>query len=83
MVRACVRLQGENRLDAQRWEQIQAIKDDLARDDIDRKSVFTRIRDAVAAKEYAAASDLQCDMQRRMEELAALYHLYRRNIELA
>lgn len=82
VVRACVRLQGENRLDAQRWERIQAIKDDLARDDIDRKSVFTSIRDAVAAKEYAAVSDLQLDMHRRMEELAGLYHLYRRNIEL-
>ena len=79
-VRACVRLEGENRLDASRWERIQALKEELARDDVDRKSVFTRIREAVAAGEPAAASKLQLEMAGSMKELTGLYQLYRRNI---
>jgi hypothetical protein len=34
VVRACGRLDGENRLDAERWEKIHALKNELARDDL-------------------------------------------------
>ena len=61
-VHGCARLPGENRLDAARWENIQKLKDELARDDVDRTSVFTRIRAAVDAARFcdglgAAARD--------------------------
>ena len=81
VVHACVRLPGENRLDEGRWATIQAHKDELARDDVDRTSIFTRIRAAVAAGDYAAVSALQVEMAERVSELTALYRLYRQNIQ--
>jgi len=80
-VRACVRLKGENRLDGQRWRRIQALKNALARDEVGRKSVFTRVRQAVAAGEYAKVSDLQVEMASKMKELVGLYQAYRRNVD--
>jgi glutamine synthetase len=82
-VHACVRLPGENRLDAQRWEKIQAFKEDLARDDVDRASVFHRIRAAAASKDFPAVSALQVEMAGKMKALMDLYRLYRQNMEPA
>jgi glutamine synthetase len=83
VVHACVRLPGENRLDEGRWATIQEHKDELARDDVDRTSIFTRIRAAVAADDYAAVSALQIEMAERVSELTGLYRMYRQNIEPA
>ncbi len=79
-VHACVRLPGENRLDAQRWEKIQALKDEIARDDVDRESIFHRIRTAAAVKDYAAVSHLQLEMAGKMKALTHLYRQYRHNM---
>jgi glutamine synthetase len=81
IVHACARLQGENRLDAGRWTTIQAHKDELARDDVNRTSIFTRIRSAVAAKDFETVSRLQLEMGERVGQLTTLYRLYRRNIQ--
>lgn len=83
IVHACVRLAGENALDAGRWTEIQAHKEELARDDVNRTSIFSRIRGAVAAGDYAEVSALQLEMAARMEKLSQLYRLYRRNVEAA
>ncbi len=82
-VHACVRLPGENRLDADRWERIHLLKNDLGRDDIDRASIFHRIREAAASKDYPAVSALQQEMTKKMSELTAIYRLYRQNMEPA
>jgi glutamine synthetase len=79
-VQACVQLPGENTLDANRWTEIQALREELARDDVDRTSIFTRIREAVAKGDLAAVSALQLDMGARMQKLGELYRTYRRNI---
>jgi len=81
VVRSCARLPGENRLDAQRWAAIQSLKEELARDDVDRTSIFTRIRQGVAAGDLAKVSGLQLEMAAKMQSLAELYRAYRRNIE--
>jgi glutamine synthetase len=81
VVHACVRLPGENALDAGRWTAILAHKEELARDDVNRTSIFTRIRTAVAAGDYPAVSALQVEMAERVSELTELYRLYRRNIQ--
>jgi glutamine synthetase len=82
-VHGCVRLTGENRLDSGRWEAIQVLKDELARDDMDRTSIFTRIRAAVGKADHASVSALQLEMTDRMQRLAEQYRVYRRNIEPA
>ena len=81
---ACVRLEGENGLDAERWQKIQAAARTSWRATTSgAKSIFTRIREAVAAGEYQKVSDLQLAMAGKMKELTTLYQAYRRNIELA
>jgi len=82
-VRACVRFGGENRLDGGRWQRIQALREDLARDDVDRQSVFHRIRAAAASGDYPAVSALQLEMAAKMDELQRLYREYRENLESA
>jgi glutamine synthetase len=79
-VHACIRLSGENRLDEQRWDRIRVLKEDLARDDIDKTSIFNRVRAAVAARDYSAVSSLQQEMARKMEELTSLYRQYKQNM---
>lgn len=79
-VHMCVRLPGENPLDAQRWERIQALKDEIARDDVDRESLFHRVRTAAASRNYPAVSALQLEMAGKMKELTELYRQYKQNI---
>ena len=81
IVHACVRLEGENRLDEERWQRIERLRRELARDDVGSTSLFTRVREAVAARRYEAVSALQMEMAAKMAELTGLYRLYRRNIE--
>jgi glutamine synthetase len=81
LVQACRRLQGENTLDAKRWERIHLLREELARDDVGRTSLFSRIRDAVGARQHPLVSSLQVQMAEKMQELVGLYQLYRRNIE--
>jgi glutamine synthetase len=82
-VRACVRLQGENDLDAQRWQRIEGLSRELMRDNIGKDSIFTKVRRAVAEGDSQLVSTLQCEMARLMKELAGLYVAYRRNIGIA
>jgi glutamine synthetase len=81
IVGACSRLDGENRLDEQRWLRIEGLRRELARDDVGSTSLFTRVREAVAARQYGEVSRLQLEMAAKMAELAGLYRLYRRNIQ--
>ena len=83
VVRACVRLPGENRLDTKRWEQIHELEEQLSRDDVGRVSLFRRIHEAAAANYFPAASALQKEMAKRMKERTDLYRLYRENLESA
>jgi glutamine synthetase len=83
-VLACTQVHnGHNELDARRWEEIQALRLRLMRDDLKQKSIFTLIRETTDRKDYAGASHLQQEMERLMQELRELYRKYRRNIILA
>jgi glutamine synthetase len=82
-VHACVRLSGENRLDEQRWERIHALKEEIARDDVDKESIFHRMRTAAASRDFPVVSSLQLEMAKKMEELKDLYQLYKQNMEPA
>ncbi|ETJ45730.1 Glutamate-ammonia ligase, catalytic protein, partial [human gut metagenome] len=52
----------------------------LAKDSDDRKSLFTRLIDALNDGEYDLASQLQIEMNDKMEELEAKYANYAKNI---
>jgi glutamine synthetase len=53
---------------------------DLAKDTPDSPSLFTRIRMAVAAQDYALASSLQLEQSAKITSLRELYLQYTRNI---
>lgn len=81
-LRACARLEGGNRLDSERWAKIHALREEIGKDDVDRSCIFTRIREAVAARDYPVVSALQLEMAGKMKELIGLYQVYRRNVEM-
>lgn len=67
-------------LDHKLWEEINALRIYIAKDTIMSKSLFGRIRDAVAGGRYDEASDLQIEMAQKIDELKILYHQYKCNI---
>jgi len=81
LVRACGQLhQDGDGLDADRWTVIQQARMQLLRDERDRKSVFTSIREAIDRKDFAATSQLQLQMAAAIQQLRQHYREYRRNI---
>ncbi len=84
LVRSCVKLHVLNPMndsvDDIRWEKVDSLRNKLAKDNTVQACIFTQIRSAIDKKEYAAASDLQKQMNRLMNDLEKCYSDYRRNI---
>ena len=66
--------------DAYNWNKIEELRDYLAKDRIDRKSLFTLLITALESGDYAQASGLQVEMYEKMEELHSLYDAYVKNM---
>ncbi|MHB1452520.1 MAG: type I glutamate--ammonia ligase [Saccharofermentanales bacterium] len=66
--------------DAERWDEIEKIKNQLAKDSKEYVSVFSRIRQDLEARNYSSVSDLQRKMSGLMTELEHRYAEYKRNI---
>lgn len=62
------------------WTKIHDLRIYLGQDRIQKKSLLTRIKIALEAKDYALASSLQIEMQQKIQELTILYLEYRSNI---
>ena len=67
-------------LDVVNWEKINAIRYDLMKDSLERKSFLTRLREAIDKDEYQTVSDLQLEIAGQVAMLKNLYMLYRRNL---
>ncbi len=81
-VKSMKQLHGENAdpVDVSRWEAIQGLRIYLAKDTVAGKSLFTRIIEALEVKDFDTASDLQMEMNDKMELLEKKYAEYSRNI---
>lgn len=81
-VRECVKLHGEDATDYDlaNWEKINEMKYYIAKDSLEKKSLLTRAREALEAGDYSLASDLQIELQRKLEELQKIYAIYKRNL---
>lgn len=75
-----IHCENADKADIERWEAVDGQRVYLAKDTAAGKSLFTRLADALAEKEYALASDLQIEMSDKMEELKAKYINYSKNI---
>lgn len=67
-------------VDLKHWRQIQLLRTELLQDRPQAQSLFSRIREAIQAKDYAAVSRLQLEMDAKMKELKNLYHIYLQNL---
>ena len=65
--------------DSYNWNKIKDVRTLLAKDSIDKKSLFTRLTDALTCGDYATASKLQVEMYDKIEELKQLYDAYVKN----
>lgn len=73
-------LPADNELDRKRWEEIVSRRNELAKDDIGKKSIFTQIRSLLVEGDYDQASAMQIEMDKKLQELDDLYHTYKENI---
>lgn len=67
-------------LDSYNWNKISNLRVELAKDSIDKKSMFTRLTDALNAGKYDEASRLQVEIYDKIEELKLLYDAYEKNM---
>ena len=67
-------------LDVINWENVVFLKTKLMKDTLHKKSVFTKLVEALNSKDYSTASELQKQMNEKMTELRLAYGAYKRNI---
>ncbi|GAB6086634.1 type I glutamate--ammonia ligase [Alkaliphilus crotonatoxidans] len=83
IVRSCKRLHDADHatdIDVVNWEKINSLRNYLMKDSLERKSLFTQIRDALEGKNYELASQLQIEMAEKITLLKQLYIIYKRNL---
>lgn len=67
-------------LDEVVWDSIEQIKYDLMKNTMKGPSIYGMIKEALEKGDYQAASELQLEARKRMEEIQQLYVSYRKNI---
>ena len=83
LVRECKKLHLDHDcvdLDMRNWNRIQALRIYLGQDEIVSRCLLTRIKAALDEKNYEEASDLQLEMQEKVQELIDTYVLYKKNL---
>ncbi len=66
--------------DIKLWIEIDKLRHVLGKDTIDEKCLLTRAKEALDKREFGLASDLQKEIQVKVEELICLYERYKKNI---
>ncbi len=83
VVRDCKKAHNEDEctdLDRLNWKEIQGMRAYLGQDSLKNKSLLTRLKNALDDGEYALASTLQLEMQRKSKELTDKYLEYTKNL---
>lgn len=83
IIRSLKKLHSKDNMDALDevvWEEINDIKHYVMKDTISKKSLFTRIKEAIEDGNYELASNLQIEMKDKMKEVQQLYIQYQKNI---
>ncbi len=83
VVRECKKLHnGEyvTDLDVVNWEKINELRYYLMKDSLNKKSLFTRIREAIDKEDYDIVSNLQLEMNEKINLLRNLYADYKKNL---
>lgn len=83
LVRECRKLHDDQECtdyDLQNWKRIQELRIYLGQDEIVKKSLLTRIKQALDGKNYDEASALQIEMQEKVLELFDTFTEYKKNL---
>ena len=83
LVRECKKLHADHDctdFDMLNWKIIQELRVYLGQDEIVKKSLLTRIKQALDGKNYEEASALQIEMQEKVLELVDTYIEYKKNL---
>ena len=80
LVKSFKKLSSEDELDEERWDAIAAKKYELIKDTKASKSIATKLKEALEAKDYDTASDLQIELSKKSEALEKEYAVYALNI---
>ncbi|WPC44292.1 glutamine synthetase [Clostridium sp. JS66] len=67
-------------LDVANWQKVNDLRQYLLKNSYSTKSLFTSIKDAINAGEYATVSELQIKMDAKIDELRSLYNEYKNNL---
>ncbi len=83
LVRSCKKVCGEEDLtdiDEINWENVNELRNYLMKDTTTKKSLFTRMRECIEAKNYDLISELQLEMNEKITLLKQLYAVYLKNL---
>ena len=69
-----------NDYDDMMWSEVNELRKEIGKSTLKNPCLLTRIKDALDSEDYDKASDLQIEMQQKMEELSTLYGKYKRNL---
>ncbi len=73
--------QGEgNDYDDMLWSEVNTLRKEIGKSTLKESCLLTQITDALDSEDYDRASDLQIEMQQKMEVLSALYGKYKKNL---
>lgn len=78
-ISSCIQLNNSNEYDNELWSKILSLKEILAKDYKSNKSIISRIIKLISEKDYEKVSDLQVEMNTKMEELKEVYIQYKNN----
>ena len=69
-----------NDYDEMLWKEIDALRKEIGKSTLQEPCLLTRIKEALDAENYDEASDLQIEMQQKVEKLSQLYTKYKKNL---
>jgi glutamine synthetase len=67
-------------LDVSNWMEINNLRHYIMKDSYTQKSLFTRIKEAIANEDYEEVSKLQLELDDKMKRLRKLYSNYKKNL---
>ena len=82
VVRECVKLHGEDAtdFDVDNWNQINLLRFYIGKDTLSAKCLLTRAKEALDEGDYDLASDLQIELQDKIDQLIRIYLRYKKNL---
>jgi len=83
LVRSCSKVHSDDTaadLDNANWENVNKLRNYLMKDTLDKKSLFTQMRESIESSNYDLTSNLQLEMNEKITLLKQLYITYRRNL---